>query len=900
MTKSADAQGEPSKIGRIFEATARAAGDKFLQALCDQLCVVLGVRFAWIGEFTGKGCRQLDPFSCSERGKPVTGVSFAREDTPCASLIDGGPWVFQGDLSARFPRDLFIRKHGIRSYVGIPLLSTEGGTLGVLTILHDEDLDELANVVRILEAFSARVSGELERLREHDKLIASEERFSTLLSNVRGMVYRCHNDRDWTMEFVTEGCFELTGYSPDELIMNQEASYGSLIHPDERDDVWEQVQKANASKSAYEVTYRIVLRDGSEKWVWEQGRAIQSPAGGFVLEGYIADITSQKLAEEALAESEERSSGVLKTAVDAIITMDEERRIESANPATEAMFGYSLEEMLGRNVKMLMPSPYREEHDGYVRNYVKTGERKIIGTGREVIAQRKDGSTFPIDLSVGEVRLARGRIFTGIIRDVTSRKQAENELRENEKRYRTLVAASTSTVWMTDPQGGFAAPQELWEAYTGQSWEGHRGNGWEEMIHPGDRERIGRSWAQALEKKSLYNVEGRVWCKSAEDYHYFEARAVPVKNDDGSVREWVGTMTDVHIQRSANEKLRESEERLSLAFEASNDCLWVYDMVGRQLVWNDAFEEIFAGGDDINAGDPLDWWTERIHADDRVRIRAGFNSAALDRETIRWQGECRFRMVNGEYATVLTRSVFVRDKEGLAVRSIGILQDISEQRAIDEALLRVSEDEKRRIGRNIHDDLCQQLFGIQCQAQILQEELGDAEHPEEASRVAEIVEMIGKANQSARQTAHGLAPVLLDSEGLVGALAQLARGVETAHAIRCDFGYEEDGPDCGRQETIQLYRITQEALRNAVQHGKADRIEVTLQKRGESWRLRIADNGLGLPDLPKGGMGILTMEHRARSIGAVFSLAPRKPQGAEIVCILPQGSHRDENRNTEL
>jgi PAS domain S-box-containing protein len=139
----------------------------------------------------------------------------------------------------------------------------------------------------------------------------------------------------------------------------------------------------------------------------------------------LRDIREQKWAEQALRDSETRMKAILDSAVDGIVTINERGDIESLNPAAQAIFGYTSEELIGKNVNVLMPEPYRSEHDQYLRNYRHTGQRKIIGIGREVMGRRRDGSEFPLDLSVSEVLLGDRRLFTGLIRDITERKHAE-------------------------------------------------------------------------------------------------------------------------------------------------------------------------------------------------------------------------------------------------------------------------------------------------------------------------------------------------------------------------------------------------------------------------------------------------------------------------------------------
>jgi len=144
---------------------------------------------------------------------------------------------------------------------------------------------------------------------------------------------------------------------------------------------------------------------------------------------------------------------IVDTAVDAIVVIDGSGAIRSVNNATEWLFGYAAAELIGRNVKILMPEPYAGQHDTYLANYLRTGQKKIIGIGREVVGRRKDGSIFPMDLSVGEARDGGEAIFVGIIRDITDRKAAELAQRESELRLRSVLDTVPNAIVVIDAQG---------------------------------------------------------------------------------------------------------------------------------------------------------------------------------------------------------------------------------------------------------------------------------------------------------------------------------------------------------------------------------------------------------------------------------------------------------------
>jgi PAS domain S-box-containing protein len=204
----------------------------------------------------------------------------------------------------------------------------------------------------------------------------------------------------------------------------------SLLHPEDLGHHREIVDKALKQGTPYQSIFRLVRPDNGQV-VWLDLRAVPLTGGDgqvATLSGVAIDITERKRAEEKLRQSEARMQAILNTAADAILTMDIHGTIQSVNPAGERMFGYTAAEMIGHNVGLLMPSPYREEHDGYLAQYLQTGEKHIIGGSRELEARHKDGSIFPVHLVVSEIE--DRKLFTGVLRDMTVYKRLEREVVE--------------------------------------------------------------------------------------------------------------------------------------------------------------------------------------------------------------------------------------------------------------------------------------------------------------------------------------------------------------------------------------------------------------------------------------------------------------------------------------
>ncbi|WP_161782390.1 PAS domain S-box protein [Methylobacter tundripaludum] len=299
-----------------------------------------------------------------------------------------------------------------------------------LTNSFNHMTDALADAQHNLEA---RVAERTQALR------TSEERYML----AEGAV----NDGIWDWNILTHEYYlsprwnKILGYDDGEL-PNVESIFFDLIHPDDKASASAAFSLHLKDNERYAIELRLRHKDGSYRWVLDRGKALRDAEGRPVrMVGSITDISERKAEEAellryrehleelvAMATTEVRA--IVQTAVTGVITIDSTGAIRLFNPAAERLFGWTSDEVVGKNVSLLMPEPDAGEHDSHIRHFLETNESKILGIEREVIALRKDGRTFPVNLAVGHGVLAEGRhLFVGFISDITLQKQAEQELR---------------------------------------------------------------------------------------------------------------------------------------------------------------------------------------------------------------------------------------------------------------------------------------------------------------------------------------------------------------------------------------------------------------------------------------------------------------------------------------
>ncbi|OQX61836.1 MAG: hypothetical protein B5M56_08145 [Desulfococcus sp. 4484_241] len=327
-------------------------------------------------------------------------------------------------------------------------------------------------------------------------------RIASLLNHLPGMVYRCHNDRKWTMEFVSEGCFALTGYRPEELEKNRVVAFADLIHPEDRDRVWNEIRNALARFAPYQLTYRIINRKGETRWVWEHGAGVREN-GRWLLDGFIWDITDKKQAEDRLHEQDEKFRLFMENTRSLLAIFDNNVRYEYVSPSHRDLLGYEPEELVGKSGFEFVHPDETGKFTGLLAKGLKGEMARVHGIEYKVLD--KEGRTHYIRGNFDSVSDSEGNlkniIFVG--GDVTALRQTSEALGREREKTSALIEKSPLGMLLLDDKGLIADINSRFTEMFGytpddiKSWDE-----WLEAAYPNTeyRQQIAKSWSDDLAK----------------------------------------------------------------------------------------------------------------------------------------------------------------------------------------------------------------------------------------------------------------------------------------------------------------------------------------------------------------------------------------------------------------
>src|SRR6266576_1113052 len=271
-----------------------------------------------------------------------------------------------------------------------------------------------------------------------------------------------------------------------------------------------------------------IQNDGEHTSIAQKFPLFNADGEIYAIGGIVTDITERKREEAARRYSEERHRLVVETAPDAMVSMDESGAIVFANPATARVFGHEPAELIGKPLTMLMPEYIRELHNNGYRRYLATGHRHINWQGTELTALRKNGQEFPVEVSFGELTRDGRKVFTGFIRDISERRQAEDRLRASERTLRELTETIPQMLWSAEADGAIDYCNQRVLDYNGLSVGQVRGPGWMKNVHQDDIEKLAEAWTGAVSTGEPFQYEFRCLRAGDQSYRWCISSALPL------------------------------------------------------------------------------------------------------------------------------------------------------------------------------------------------------------------------------------------------------------------------------------------------------------------------------------------------------------------------------------
>ncbi len=388
----------------------------------------------------------------------------------------------------------------------------------------------------------------------------------------------------------------------------------------------------------------------------------------------LMNITRCKQAELVLQQSEEKYRVLMQSAMDAIFIADADTGLLlDANKSAEALIGYSRAQIIGMHQRHLHPQDEAEDYAELFRQHVAL-QGGLVSVPAYV--QHRDGRKIPVEISSGFAEIGGKRIMQGIFRDISKRKQAEKMQHECAERFRTLIAATSQIVWITNVQGDVTEDIPSWRAYTGQNFEEIKDWGWTSALHPDDVERTASLWKQAVANGTIYETEYRVRRHDGV-YRDFSVRGVPVLNPDGSMREWVGMCTDITERKHTEEAMK----LYALVLQNSSEGMVVTDQNNLIIAVNPAFTAITGYTlDEVRGKNPHILSSGR---QDKAFYQAMWQSL---KRTGHWQGEIWDKRKNGELHVKFLSINTVHNADGSVHRYVALFSDITEKKQSEELI----------------------------------------------------------------------------------------------------------------------------------------------------------------------------------------------------------------------
>ena len=716
------------------------------------------------------------------------------------------------------------------------------------------------------------------------------ERYHTLSEAVPQLVWTARPDGGY--DYLNARWVEYTGI-PAERQMGLD--WLEQVHPADRDAVRERWLAAAAAGSDLQTEFRVRRHDGAYRWFDTRAVPLRD-AGGRIVKwfGSSTDIHAAHEAWEALRQERERLDKIIATAPGAICSFRLRPDGTACFPYASPRFAeiYGLEpQALARDAAPVFDRMPPEDAARVWESIAESARTmtpwrdqfRVRAAGRGEIWV--EGHSQPEREPDGSIQ------WYGFISDITERHSMEQALLDRTGRLEELARTlDLAQAMVRKPDGTIT----YWSQGAAAMY------GWtaEEAVGQLSHELLRTGFPAPFESIQAALFSAGRW--EGELTHYRrDGTPVPVAShwalhydSSGQARSIVEVETDISEQKRVQRELRASEERLELAQQAAGIGAWDWDIGAGEIHRFGAWKSLY-GLPRTDLYRPLEEWTRLIHPEDRDRVR-GELQRALDGSQAY---DTEFRVVSQEGAVrwLMGKGKVYRDAEGRAVRMLGVNMDVTDRktaaeqlRALSASLISAQEEERRRISREIHDDLTQRLGLMAIDlGRLAADGAGSRYSRQEDLRVLQ--ERAVEAAELSRHIAHELHPSILDDLGIETALRSYCEEFARREDIEVEFGSSNLPPAVKRETASCLYAVAQEGLLNVSKHARATRVSVALAGGERTVRLTISDNGIGFaPGAGSAfGLGCVNMRERVRWVRGSFSVDSRPGAGTRLTVEAP-------------
>lgn len=660
-------------------------------------------------------------------------------------------------------------------------------------------------------------------------------------------------------------------------------SFVDRFVPEDRPALAAAIQRAVNDGLPAECTARLALPEGGVRWLHIYGQRDVSPLGKTRILGLVMDVTAQKRAEQELEERRD----TLALASDAAglcawtwqpqedrIEFDERFATWVGLPASTRTLGFEAWQAL------LHPDdrqPLLEEGTALAE-----GRRDTFDTVYRL--RRPDGGwRWVLDRGRVAERDTLGRAIRiyGIAIDVDERKRRETELAEQRLRLRLALDSGRLGLWDWDRRARRLVVDERFCHIVGEPPEAFDAEPFllEHRLREEDRQRVREAIRRCIEGEvAEYAVHGRLLRRDGRALDVLLQGAVSERDREGRPTRLTGLLADVTETEKARQLSRISEEIAAVGS-------YEIDLATDRIAWSEGTYRIFGMPDTYRPD--LDSTLRLVAPASRERMRRAFHAARVSGEP--FDTELEVRRLDGGSAFI--RMVGRVDTfEGRPVRLYGIVQDVSARKRLERELLEVANREQQRLGSELHDGLGQGLAGMSMMLEAMSQQLAGT-RPAVQAQFERLRELVTQSIQDTRALAHGLAPVSLQRGGLEGALRRLAEQLERAGSVAVELDLDLQTP-LALDEVAgnHLYRIAQEAVANAVRHGRARRVAIAFRSAPDAVTLAVEDDGSGMPaaGATQEGFGLRSMRYRAEALEGTLVVGPGSEGGTRVFVRCPQ------------